>query len=308
MYAYSWNQWITFFFLYCFLGWVWESCYVSLKKRKWVNRGFLRLPMLPLYGFGAILMLWLSLPFTGNYLAQYCVGVIGPTILEYFTGWAMEKLFKVKYWDYSNQKIQLNGYICLSSSLAWGFFTIMMTEFLHPPFENLVLNIINPIVDYVLVIGIGILFILDTIASAKAAFDMRNALEKITEIRAQLDDIQVQISLLKAETLKVAYQAKENAIEKVSEIHNNAVVHAQEVHDKSKERMNNVKSEFAEYREEIAIKMTTLASRMNELNLRREKITRGMSSFHRGLIKGNPSATSEKFSVALKELKEHFER
>ena len=62
MYQYTWYQWLFIFYLYCFLGWIFESSYVSLKERRPVNRGFLRLPLLPLYGTGAVMMLWVSLP------------------------------------------------------------------------------------------------------------------------------------------------------------------------------------------------------------------------------------------------------
>ena len=62
MYTYAWYHWLTFFYIYCFCGWVFESTYVSLKQHHFVNRGFLRLPMLPLYGTGAVMMLWVSLP------------------------------------------------------------------------------------------------------------------------------------------------------------------------------------------------------------------------------------------------------
>lgn len=62
MYTYTWYQWLAFFYVYCFLGWIFESTYVSLKQKRLVNRGFLRLPMLPLYGSGAVMMLWVSLP------------------------------------------------------------------------------------------------------------------------------------------------------------------------------------------------------------------------------------------------------
>ena len=58
MYTYTWYQWLAFFYVYCFLGWIFESTYVSLKQKRLVNRGFLRLPMLPLYGSGAVMMLW----------------------------------------------------------------------------------------------------------------------------------------------------------------------------------------------------------------------------------------------------------
>ncbi|MDD6178686.1 MAG: hypothetical protein PUB44_02370 [Clostridium sp.] len=302
MYYYNWNQWLTFFFIYCFLGWVWESCFVSVKSRRWVNRGFLRMPMLPIYGFGAIIMLLITLPFPGNYPVQFCLGVIGPTILEYITGWGMEKIFKMRYWDYSNQKFNINGYICLSSSIAWGFFTIIMTHFLHPPIENLVINYINPIADYILVVGISILFIIDTVQSARAALDVGKALEKMTEIRAQLDDIQVQISLLKAETAQRMEEKREAAIDRMYAATDKVHEATDRVHaatDKVHEATNNVK-------EDIAYRMTALAERLNELNATKATISEGMSKFHRGLLRGNPTAASKKFGTALKELKEIF--
>ena len=54
---YTWYQWLTFFYFYSFLGWIFESSYVSVKQRRLVNRGFLRIPLLPLYGSGALMML-----------------------------------------------------------------------------------------------------------------------------------------------------------------------------------------------------------------------------------------------------------
>ena len=127
MYTYNWYQWLAFFYIYCFFGWIFESTYVSLKQKHFVNRGFLRLPMLPLYGSGAVMMLWVSLPVKNNLFLVYISGVIAATALEYVTGYVMEQLFKVRYWDYSSQKFQVHGYICLSSSIAWGFLTILMT-------------------------------------------------------------------------------------------------------------------------------------------------------------------------------------
>ena len=125
MYTYTWYQWLAFFYVYCFLGWIFESTYVSLKQKRLVNRGFLRLPMLPLYGSGAVMMLWVSLPVRDSLPLVYISGFIAATALEYVTGAVMERLFKVRYWDYSSQPFQLHGYICLSSSIAWGFLTII---------------------------------------------------------------------------------------------------------------------------------------------------------------------------------------
>ena len=101
----------------------------------------MRGPFLPLYGSGAIMMLVVSMPFQDNLVLVYIAGCIGATVLEYVTGVTMEALFKVRYWDYSKNKFNFQGHICLGSSLAWGGLTILMTEFIHKPIEHLVLSI-----------------------------------------------------------------------------------------------------------------------------------------------------------------------
>ena len=139
MHVYTTGQWVLLFFFYCFCGWVWESCYVSLCQRRWVNRGFLHGPLLPIYGSGAIIILFVTLPVEDSLFLIWLLGMLAATALEYATGAAMEALFKVRYWDYSHQPCNLHGYICLTSSLAWGAFSILLVRVLHPPFEDLVL-------------------------------------------------------------------------------------------------------------------------------------------------------------------------
>ena len=87
------------------------------------------------------MMLLVSMPFQHNLLLTYIAGCIGATALEYVTGVVMEALFKVRYWDYSNQKFNFQGQICLSSTLAWGGLTILMTRVVHKPVEGLVFAI-----------------------------------------------------------------------------------------------------------------------------------------------------------------------
>lgn len=119
---YTLYQWILLFYIYCFAGWVWESAYVSIKLHKWINRGFLKGPFLPIYGSGAIVVLISTVLIKKYTILVFIIGMISATILEYITGAIMEKLFHVRYWDYSEKKFNINGYICLVSSLAWGFF------------------------------------------------------------------------------------------------------------------------------------------------------------------------------------------
>ena len=113
---------ISWFFIYSFLGWVWESVYVSVKKRKLVNRGFINGPFCTIYGAGAVTIYLLLRPLRGNLALLYLGGVLTATVLEYFTGWIMEAVFYTRWWDYSSKKFNLHGYISLASSLLWGVF------------------------------------------------------------------------------------------------------------------------------------------------------------------------------------------
>ena len=99
---------------------------MSVKQKKWVNRGFLHGPFLPIYGSGAICVLLMTIPVKEHLFAVFFMGMLGATVLEYMTGCIMEKLFGVRYWDYSNIPLNLHGYICLIASIGWGIFSVIM--------------------------------------------------------------------------------------------------------------------------------------------------------------------------------------
>ena len=90
MHLYFASQWILFFFLYSFMGWVWESCYVSLKERRLVNRGFMHGPFLPLYGSGAVIVLFCTMTVQDHVVLVFLLGMAGATALEFVTGVVME--------------------------------------------------------------------------------------------------------------------------------------------------------------------------------------------------------------------------
>ena len=185
MHVYSAGQWVLLFFFYCFCGWVWESCYVSACQRHWVNRGFLHGPLLPIYGSGAIIILFATLPVAGNLWLVWLLGMLAATALEYATGAAMEALFKVRYWDYSKQKFNLNGHICLSSSIAWGFFSILLVKFIHPPIGRLLADVPARLVDP-LALVLTAVFTVDVVQSVQAALDLREVLSRLTEENEEL--------------------------------------------------------------------------------------------------------------------------
>ena len=197
MTQYTFFQWLLFFYFYCFAGWCFESTYVSLKTRKLTNRGFMRGPFLPIYGSGAIIMLFASIPFKENLVLTYFAGAIAATLLEYVTGVSMEAIFKVRYWDYSNQKFNFQGHICLSSTIAWGFLTLLLTNVLHTPVESFVLGIPEKVTEGVAFV-LTIFIAADFALSFKAALDLRDILVRMEKIKEDVTIMQKRLDVIVA--------------------------------------------------------------------------------------------------------------
>lgn len=188
VFKYTFLQWIIFFYVYCIIGWVLESTVVSVSEKKFVNRGFLRIPFLPLYGFGAMTILFSTLPVKSDPVLVYICGALSCTLLEYITGVVMESLFKVKYWDYSHSEFNLNGKICAMSSLFWGFLSLLLTYKLHELTEKLVLKFSHT-ATLVIIISISAIFVVDVVYSVKTAFDVRKVLAKLTDIKNEIEKL-----------------------------------------------------------------------------------------------------------------------
>lgn len=185
---YSITEWIAFFFIYSFLGWCIESAIVSFNKKKLTNRGFLKGPMLPLYGSGAVIMLLSTLWAKDNYVLVYVCGMIGATALEYVTGVLMEMMFEMRYWDYSNKRFQIHGYICLTSSLFWGVLTVVLVCFVHTPVASFIAMIPSAVLRVGLFFTIAIAAV-DTVKAFKNALDFQKLLSYETKIRQELAEL-----------------------------------------------------------------------------------------------------------------------
>ena len=190
MYTYSMTQWLAFFFIYCFFGWCFESVYVSVHEHRWVNRGFMTGPYIPL-------MLFLTIPVRGNYLLMYIVGAIGATVLEYITGTVMENLFGVRYWDYTDKKFNFRGRICLEATVLWGFFTLVMVEVIQPPVEHMVM-MINDRVLYYMTWGITVVFTFDFASSFRTAIDLKEVLIQAERAKEEVQRMQKRVEVLEA--------------------------------------------------------------------------------------------------------------
>ena len=211
------------------------------------------------------------MPFQDNVVLTYLAGCVGATALEYVTGVAMEALFKVRYWDYSNQKFNFQGHICLSSTLVWGAFTVVLTRFIHVPVERMVLAIPSKVLTVVTLILTAVIFS-DFALSFKAAIDLRNVLDKMERAKEELSHIQKRLNTL--------IEQKE-------------------------EEMASRKEAFTEnLREELA----ELKAKSNFLQERRNHATGLLDVFQKNMIRSNPGMTSVKYKESLEELKEKLEK
>lgn len=122
---------IASFIIYSMLGWLVESIYMSFCNKKITNRGFGRGPFCPIYGFGGVIGYLLLSPLNGHYIKLYFIGALLATAFEYLVGRLMLKIFGEVWWDYNEKPCNYQGIICLESTVAWGFYAIIIIGFLH---------------------------------------------------------------------------------------------------------------------------------------------------------------------------------
>lgn len=294
MYTYTFTQWVMFLYIYCFLGWCFESVYVSIKSRKFINRGFMKGPFLTIYGCGAITVLWAALPFRESPVSVYFVGALAATLLEYVTGVCMEALFKVRYWDYSSKRIQFHGHICLGSSTAWGVISLALIYGLHQVIEGFVLRFPESWVMYtVFFLTIGI--VADFATSFKTAMDIRQVLAKLETIKEDTRHLQKRI--VEVERLVVL---------KVAETKDKQAQRLEDLLSDIKERLETLQfSDFTEklqqYKEEL------IDIRSGYISVR-EKIKESFAKANLQMLRRNPSAASGKYKELLDEYRLKMEQ
>lgn len=293
--SYLMRQWIFFFIFYSFFGWCFESAYVSILKKRFVNRGFMRGPFLPLYGSGAVMMLVVSMPFQDNLLLTFFAGCAGATVLEYVTGVLMEALFKVRYWDYSNQKFNFQGQICLSSTLAWGGLTILMTRLVHPFIERIALAIPSNALAVVTML-LTIYIISDFAISFKAAMDLKEILVRMEKAKKELEHLQKRLDVIVAFNENEREEKRQERELKMDELKDSIEERIALIKKMIQEKPGEFVEEKKEEIMEIVVKYRTALNESRFMKGFRE-------SYRKSVLKGNPGMVSRKFKEALEELK-----
>ena len=328
VYEYSLWQWVLVFYLYCFLGWCFESTVVSVQQRHFVNRGFLRGPMLPIYGFGATILLHVSLPLYDKPVALFLASMVAATVFEYIVGVIMEKLFKVKYWDYSTHRFQFQGRICLQSSLCWGFLGLILARVIHPPVEWIVVGLpfaALVIVDILLTAG----FASDVVVSVRTALDLAKLLEELDELREQGAALRRELSETALVHLtNLSYRVDEargewsekmdDAFERLDDMREQAGDAYDQLAETAKVRLTNLSYRVDEVRGEWSDKMDDakgqltdakeqILAGLDDIQRRFSERAEALSRTRKSMLRGNPTARSAKYDDVLQRLKKQLD-
>lgn len=195
------KKYFSLFIIYSFIGWLMEVLWNLLTEKKFVNRGFLIGPYCPIYGVGCLLLISLLDRFKGNVFLLFVMSIIVCSILEYSTSFFMEKLFKARWWDYSEYRFNLNGRICANTMIPFGILGVLVVYFLNPFLSNLInLN------DFIIVL-IFIIFVIDFCVSYGIVENMKGTITNIThdsteEITRRVKEIVLNKSFLHKRLIK----------------------------------------------------------------------------------------------------------
>lgn len=192
---------LTYFVIYSFLGWIMESIVRSISERKLINTGFLVGPMCPIYGIGAIIMMLFLDRFENNIPLLFIVSIVVLTIWEYLVGVLLETIFKTKYWDYSDQKFNFQGRVCLINSICWGILGVLFVKGIHPAIIK-ILEKVNIQILHIVMFGITVIAIIDMIVSIIKIKNITETLNKIEELNKEIKEKLKEVKKLSKEADK----------------------------------------------------------------------------------------------------------
>ena len=290
---------VLYFFIYSFCGWTMETILCSFNERPFVNRGFLNGPICPIYGCGVLLMLILLIPVRDGvdnlFLALPVVFLAGAALasaVEYFTSWAMEKLFHARWWDYSQYRFNLNGRICLHISLAWGGLATVFIYWVQPLFERLVARLYGTAgwLPPLLAGGLGALFLVDLAVSVHVARAIGNKLEQLDKwaelIREHLESVEL--------------PSRDAVIGKLEEAYAKYALHSERRAAERKERM----AEWHVLPEEDLRRR--LADAIDELKQKRTAAIEGTRSLQRRMLRAFPHMDRRGKTSATRDLRAYW--
>lgn len=313
------------FIIYAFIGWCTEVSYAALDRGIFVNRGFLNGPYCPIYGCGVVIVVAALTPLKDNLLILFAGSFLLTSILEYITGFILEKVFHNKWWDYSNKPFNLHGYICLKFSIYWGLACTFIMDVIHPIIYKGI-TMIPHILGVVLLCIIMSAFAVDCGVTVTTILKFNKRLKVMDEMAAKIHKLSDEIGENIYENVTTAVEKSEEFQEtheelltKISDTKENLMdlpstakekiastaASAREKLSESAENIN-VKEKIAAYKETRGAARLEKQREKEELERRYKELFAEKNFGFKRLMKAFPDMTSREQNESLEKYKKYF--
>lgn len=291
---------ILYFFIYGFLGWCTEVAFAACKERRFVNRGFLNGPICPIYGIGVGVVVQFLSGFQSNFILLYLTSIVLVTVLEWLTGFILEKVFHNKWWDYSNMPFNLNGYVCLLFSLIWGVACVVIVDFIHPLIHK-GLTWIPVWLGIILIVILGATLFADLYVTASGILKMNKYLAKMEDIAAELHKISEELG-------ENIYKGVMDTLEKQEDGKKIIEAVAQEFKEKTQEVSESIKERTQEMTDGMRDVSEDVKGRMRELKEKYQEMAYDNAKTGKRILKAFPKMQSRRYKDSLDELRKYLRK
>ncbi len=291
---------ILLFFIYAFLGWCMEVAFAACKSGRFVNRGFLNGPVCPIYGFGMVGVAVLLSPLKDNLLWMYLGSAVITTVIEYITGWMLERIFHAKWWDYSDMPLNIGGYVCPLFSLIWGALCVVIVRYVHPAIAGLVEHLPN-----------WLTIVLDGLFVSAIAVDLAATLATIRKLASRLSTLERMAGEIHSLSDNIGRRISDSTLAAKSRVEAGEARLKEET-AKLESARDALSDRMASGRERVTEKLEQSAEasrqRLNELKAKFDAALEENTAGQRRLMNAFPNLKSRRNPEALQALRERIER
>lgn len=314
---------VWIFIIYAFLGWCTEVSYAALDRGKFVNRGFLNGPYCPIYGCGVVIVVAILTPLKENLFILFVGSFFLTSVLEFITGFLLEKVFHNKWWDYSDKPFNICGYVCLKFSIYWGLACTFIMDILHPMIYKGI-TMIPFKFGVVLLCIIMTAFAVDLCVTVSTILKFNRQLKLLNEIAGQIHKLSDEIGENIYENVNMVVEKSEEFQEthpefveklsetkdKITDIPSNTRAALTEKTDNMKltisENYMEAKSEFTARKDNFSESMKQKLAQREELNAKYQELLENKNKGIRRLMKAFPDMKSKNENEALNRLKNYL--
>ena len=289
---------VWIFIIYAFIGWCAEVSFAAVDSGKFVNRGFLNGPYCPIYGCGVVIVVAVLTPIKESLFILFLGSMLWSTVLEFLTGFILEKVFHNKWWDYSDKPFNIMGYVCLKFSILWGLACTFIMKVLHPSIYKFI-TIIPHVLGIILLSIIMTAFFIDLGVTVSTILKFNKRLKLMDEVAQKMHQLSDEIGENIYEGVTTVKEKSEEVQDKAGELRGKFEEKTDAVREAFAENLLESKTEY-EHRKEAAKKeYEELTKKYKEL------ITQKNFGFKR-LMEAFPDMISRDQNEILKKYKKQF--